>query len=179
MEQEKLILDNINLIYLCIKRMGIYKYLDDYFDIGIVGLVKGARSYDKTKNIKPSTYLYRCIYNEFALYFRKHYEDKNKEISLNKKIYSNSEGELTLEDTLESRTNIEEDLIHKETIKELYNALSKLSLEEQKIIIYTYELFNCDKLNQNQLSNVIGKSQAQISRIKNNAIDKLKKEMIK
>ena len=55
--KEKLILDNINLIYMVLKKYNLYNQLDEYYDIGMIGLVKGANTYSGDKGYKTSTYL--------------------------------------------------------------------------------------------------------------------------
>lgn len=61
---DELILKNIGLVYSVIFKFKLN--IDDYYDVGLIGLVKGAKSYDETKAIKPSTYLYQCIKNEIV-----------------------------------------------------------------------------------------------------------------
>ena len=53
--KEKLILDNINLIYMVLKRYNLYNQLDEYYDIGMIGLVKGANTFSEDKGYKVST----------------------------------------------------------------------------------------------------------------------------
>ena len=48
-DENKLILENINLVYHILKKMGLYDKLDEYYDIGIIGLVKASKKYDKSK----------------------------------------------------------------------------------------------------------------------------------
>ena len=66
--KEKLILDNINLIYMVLKRYNLYNQLDEYYDIGMIGLVKGANSFSEDKGYKVSTYLTSCITYEILNY---------------------------------------------------------------------------------------------------------------
>ena len=65
--KEKLILDNINLIYMVLKRYNLYNQLDEYYDIGMIGLVKGANTYSGDKGYKASTYLTSCILMKYLL----------------------------------------------------------------------------------------------------------------
>ena len=138
MYDEKLVIDNINLIYLALKRLKIYDKCDDYFDVGMIGLVKGARVFDETKGLKPSTFLYHCIYNELLLALRKKVPDGM--VSLNKVLSSDRNGnELFLEDTLPSEVNIEEEMIQKEQKARMYNEIAKLNEREKKIICLSYK----------------------------------------
>ena len=71
MYDEKLVLDNVNLIYLVLKKLGLYNNHEEYFDLGMIGLVKGAKTFNKELGYNASTYLYRCIYNEIYCHLRK------------------------------------------------------------------------------------------------------------
>ena len=40
MPEEQVILDNINLVYLVLKQMNLYKEYEEWFDVGVIGLKK-------------------------------------------------------------------------------------------------------------------------------------------
>ena len=40
--RDDLILDNVSLIYYVLKKMNLYKNADEYYDIGMIGLIKAA-----------------------------------------------------------------------------------------------------------------------------------------
>lgn len=67
----KLFNDNINLVYHVSKKfyntsnMGSFD-IDDIHQLGSIGLFKACKLYDKSKNIKFSTYAYKAIYNEIV-----------------------------------------------------------------------------------------------------------------
>lgn len=69
LEQEELVLNNLPLINLILKKYNLS--YDDYYDLGIIGLVKGAKSFDSNKGFKASSYLTKCITNEILLQIRK------------------------------------------------------------------------------------------------------------
>ena len=74
-EQEKLAEDNIALVYHIFKSFGKTRFVtiygDDIIGEGIVGLVKAAKNFDPTRNLKFATYAARCIRNEMLMFFRK------------------------------------------------------------------------------------------------------------
>ena len=74
----------------------------DLYDVGMIGLVKGAKSYDPTKN-KEANYLCKCIKNEILLFLRKE-KNRIKPISLSTTICD----EITVEDTVESNIDVED-----------------------------------------------------------------------
>ena len=93
-EQDELVTKNINLVHYLAKRISIgdesfYDY-DDIFQIGTIGLMKAARTYNGMVNF--CTYAGRCINNEIYMFFRK----KRNFIcskSLNENINQNSDEE--------------------------------------------------------------------------------------
>jgi len=72
-ERDKLILENLGLIYKCIQNFHSQYISDDEFETlyyyGILGLMRGIDSYDETKSAQ-STYYYACIKNEMIQYIR-------------------------------------------------------------------------------------------------------------
>ena len=177
MNEEELILNNINLIYVVLKRMGLYHKADELYDIGLIGLVKGAKKYDPARGYSASTYLYRCIYNEFLMSQRRvrsgreipHYQLTSLSTEISDTI--------TLEDVLQDTTNIEEEIIKKEQINTLYKELAKLTEQEQLIIKLAFGLGEYKKTNQTKIGKMLNMSQAQVSRIKDKAIAKIRENM--
>ena len=62
-EEDELIVKNQNLIYKVLQDMGAYYRHMDLFDVGLVGLVKAAKTYNPYKNVAFSTYAYKIISN--------------------------------------------------------------------------------------------------------------------
>ena len=64
------------LIFLAMKNLRIYSKTEDerqdYIDAGTDGLLKAIRNYDHRSNVKESTYVYRCIYNQLKSEITKH-----------------------------------------------------------------------------------------------------------
>jgi len=172
-EQEEMVFRNQPLVGKVAKQ-----YYGDYrelFDKGMIGLIKGVIAFDKTKGFKETTYLYQCIQNEIRMLFRK---PKINTISLEKEI-NKSDGNISLIDLIEDKKeNVEERIMKKEQIRLLYKAIDKLKEREKKVICHLYGVYGYKKITQKQLSNILKLSQPQISRTKNNAINKLKKEMM-
>lgn len=179
-EREQLIIENEKLVYMVIKKLKIYNQLEDYYDVGILGLIKAADTYDKTKGYAFSTYAVKCIENEIKQEIRRTNQCKNKAnlncVSLNV-IIKEEYKSIELGDLIPSDIDIEQELIDKNNIFMLNNALKKLSDKEQLIINICYGLNGFNKCTQRQIEKKLKISQAQISRIKNKAINKLKKYM--
>lgn len=177
MKEEELITNNINLIYVVLKRLELYHKKDEYYDIGLVGLVKGAKSFDPNKGYTASTYLYKCIYNEIIMTFRK----KTPEIlSLDTEIYTDEYGHpLTLLDTIPSNIVIEEEIIKNEQLDLIYKEMTNLSKKEQLVLNYSFGINGYEKLKQEDIGVVVGISQRNVCRIKNRAIKKIKLKLKK
>lgn len=176
----KLVLDNEKLVYYVIKKLGINKDRDNFYDVGMIGLCKAARSFDRESNTKFSTFAISCIRNELHMYGRK---KGNKQwfnmLSLNTDTtgYGVDAIELIPDDI-----DIENSIIEKETYKELYNAISKLSDIEQFVIKHTYGLNGYSILTQETMLKIIYKKfgikycdRDYVSRIKGRAIKKLQR----
>lgn len=176
-EVEDLILNNTKLIYVVLKKYGLYNHIgiDKYYDVGMIGLVRGAKNYDKNKNIKPSTYLTRCIANEIFRTIRKEHSSNRlileETISLSTPVHDN----IYLEDVVSSDIDVYEEVEKQESIKELYEAMKSLTDIERLILEYTFGLFGKEKLKQKDLGNAFNICQGSISRIKLRAIEKLRR----
>lgn len=169
-EKEKLINDNLPLIGYVINRLGLNFDYEELYHVGLVGLIKGANSYDKSKNVAPCTYLYRCIQNEIYKHGRKKQHEIDT-IPLDTKIGCD---ELTIENIISNNENHIEDLIFEYDIDTLYKAIDKLTPVEQVIINNLYGLYGEDSLTQIEVGNLVGLSQAQISRQRQSILHKLK-----
>ena len=90
--RDDLILDNVSLIYYVLKKMNLYKNADEYYDIGMIGLIKAADTFNESKGYTFSTYGISCIRSELLGYIRRQNSNKRKAnyntISLEMKISS-------------------------------------------------------------------------------------------
>ncbi len=176
-EVEDLIVNNTRLIYVVLKKYGLFNFtnIDKYYDVGMIGLVRGAKNYDKNKNIKPSTYLTRCIANEILRTIRKEHSSNRlileETISLSTPVHDN----IYLEDVVSSDVDVYEEVERQESIEELYEAMKSLTDLERLILEYAFGLFGKEKLKQEEIGNAFNLCQGSISRIKLRAIEKLRR----
>ena len=74
--------ENSGLIWKAIKDMHLYATkdmeLDDYYQIGSMGLLRAIDTYDTNKGTQFSTYAVKCIKNEIGQYFQSQERDKRK-----------------------------------------------------------------------------------------------------
>ena len=71
--QRAIVEDNLHLIKYALARVPVYLFdsREDAYQIGAIGLIKAARSFDSTKNVLFATYASRCIINELLMAVRK------------------------------------------------------------------------------------------------------------
>lgn len=163
--------DNINLIYFVLKQLNIYNRngIDEYFDVGLLGLTKGLQTYTESKG-SLSTYLVNCIKNEILMEMRNQKTVKRNNGVKPVSMETPTTDKLTIGDTIKSDFDILESTIKNERIKELGVAINALKPIEKRVIIDIY--FN--NKTQLEIAEEIGVRQSYISRIKTKAIRKLK-----
>lgn len=177
--RDDLILNNVNLIYYVLKQYGLYKDLDEYYDICMIGLVKAANTFNESKGYTFSTYGISCIRSELFGYLRKQTNNKRKAnyntISLEIAVYKENDGkEINLIDTLPSKVNIEEEIIANEEKELLEEALKILNDKELLVISYMFGINGYDEMKQKDIATILGIKQGSVSRIGKRAINKIK-----
>ena len=82
MNKDVMFNENSGLIWKAIKDMHLYATkdmeLNDYYQIGSMGLLRAIDTYDANKGIQFSTYAVKCIKNEIGQYFQSQERDKRK-----------------------------------------------------------------------------------------------------
>lgn len=82
MNKDVMFNENRGLIWKAIKDMHLYATkdmeLDDYYQIGSMGLLRAIDTYDANKGTQFSTYAVKCIKNEIGQYFQSQERDKRK-----------------------------------------------------------------------------------------------------
>ncbi len=69
--QDKLVTDNMGLVNMVVRRfVGQGTDYEDLMQIGSIGLIKAAKRFDESKNLKFSTYAVAKILGELKTYFR-------------------------------------------------------------------------------------------------------------
>ena len=152
-EQKKLVEDNHNLIYFMIHKYNLD--IEEYYDIFALSLYKAAINYDISKGYTFSTYALSAMKGDFLHNIRKGNAQRRSGtcVSINEVVYdNNSDGSsITLEDTLSNGLDAFDESI---TID-----FTKLSDRLRRILWLSYSGYT-----QNEISNIIGVSQAQVSR---------------
>ena len=182
-EKNKMAEENFNLIHYVansFKTTGIP--YDELVGVGTVGYTKALNSYNTEKGAKFSTYAVYCIKNEILHFLRKEKKHTDNTVLSSNPLYIDGEGNsLAIDDTLSNEMNDEvmlEDLIlFKEDLKILMEAVEKLPERERIIIINRYGLNGGEVLTQTKVGEMLGMSQANVSKLESGIIEKLLKEL--
>ena len=121
MEIENAILENEGLIYSLAHKFTNYASIDDLYQAGCLGIIKGFSNYDKSKNVKFSSYIYSYILGEMKSLI---YKENTLKVS---KDISSLKGKI-----LKANDKLSQILMRKPTTEELCNFLeiSEYSLAE-------------------------------------------------
>ena len=174
------ILKHYKLIYLIMNELHCdRKDEEEYFFYGLMGLYKGIKNYDETKEIKETTYYSKCIKNEILVRFnyktRKKRNNVKNEISINTRIDDTH----TIEDILVSDIDIEQEIRKKEQLESIYKALESMRDTKYKKYICDYFGIDCKPLKTYQMAKKYGVSHQNISQSIKQGIKQLKKKVKK
>ncbi len=147
-ERNNLIINNLGLIYLVIKKMKLSWNTDDefqnYYDYGLDGLIKASKNYDTNQDTKFSSFACVCIKNNIArhLYLKtmpKRFNPNGTDISLNYIVNEDYKNKTEYGDFIaDPNVNIEKEIEKKLEIEKLINAINNLKNEKDKISIKMY-----------------------------------------
>ena len=169
-----LINENLKLVHFVIKKMNLANPNDyeDYYQVGIIGLINASNSFNSKFKTTFSTYAYICIKNEILKFLRKNNE---YHISLDDTIYD----EIKIIDTISSKEIAPiENIIIKETESEMKRIINdELDENERKIIKMVFGI-ECRKYKQKEIADILKIPQYKISRIKDKALKHIKRLLI-
>lgn len=151
----------------------------DLISIGNIGLIKAAKTYNKSKDVLFSTYASKCINNEILMFLRKlKREQKNPFYSLNTQIAGIYEEDKDYEEATTDRTiNIEEDYEKKVTYKAIQDIIEKLPDREKEIIKLFFGFYNNKTYSQQEIAKMMSVGQPRISRLITRTLEKIKQQL--
>ena len=65
-----LLVDNEKLVYSIINKFRGYFDMDDLYQVGMIGLIKASKNFNKSEGVKFSTYAYTYVFGEVNKYIR-------------------------------------------------------------------------------------------------------------
>lgn len=173
--------DNYSLVYYVVNMFKNTNIdTDELVSIATVGYAKALNSYDTERDVKFSTYAINCIRNEILFFLRKEKNHLQKNVSMNLILSTDKNGnELSIGDTISNSEN-EEESVEKQVvllndIEKLKEAMSDLTENERYIVTYRFGLDRGIIKTQREIAEIIGMSQANISKIEKNVLVKVKK----
>ena len=180
-EKEIMAEENTKLIHYVANNFRNTKiFYDDLYGAAQLGFTKALNSYNPDRGAKFSTFAVTCMMNEVKFFLRKERKQSDNTISYNFVLATDQNGgEFELYDTLTKKSHEEPDVDERITKKEselsILKAVEALTEVEQYIINHRYELNGHPFKTQKVISEKIGMSQANVSKIQKNAVDKIKK----
>lgn len=162
--KEQVILNNVGLVGEALRSLNLNRFDEDLFATGVAGLVKAVNSFDADKGVEFSTYATTVARNEIIKSLRK--KRITPQFSLDE-LYSLDNGdEVYYADMITNGKDFEEELISDMHFKRLMETLA----EGEKQVI----LARMKGKSQNQIADMLGISQAQVSRIIKKVYEKYK-----
>lgn len=171
---------NIRTVYYVVQKFRANNDYDELVSVGMMGYAKALDKFSPVRGIKFATFAIHCIYNEILFYLRKEKKIKDHNVSINTKLSTDKNGnDLVLEDIVpDTKPNPEEHIKTNDTKNTLIIALRGLAPTERYIIIYRYGIDRGIVLTQKDIAQKLDMSQANISKIEKNSLDKLE-EMLR
>ncbi len=151
---------------------------DDLISIGTIGLIKAIDSFKPTKGTRLATYASRCIENEILMYFRSQKKSAG-DVSINDTLEVDKDGNpLTIEDTISSDIDMEEDLEKKIRWEKVSQIIKNLEDEREKEILFLrYGLNNKKPLTQREVAQKLNISRSYVSRIEKKVLERIKNQV--
>lgn len=154
---------------------------DELFSVCMMGFTKALNAYDKKRGVKLSTFAVNCMQNEVKFYLRKDKRHRENTVSMGMVLSQDKNGnDFQLEDILSEHANetilsIEDTYEIAEEKSSILEAIDSLTPQEQYIMNSRYGLNGLEVKTQKAIAEEIDMSQANVSKIQKNCIDKIKR----
>lgn len=158
--REQVILANLGLVKLAMKKLNIELCDEDMFSLGTIGLIEAMNTFDSDKGFQFSTYATKVIMYKLLRERRKFYRQKqglNIIFSLDEKLILDNGDEISYADMIPDKTCFEEEILLKLYMEK---AISFLTEREKEVLKLRLE-----KRSQQDIATIMGVSQPIISNI--------------
>lgn len=153
--KEQVVLGNLGLIGMVMKRLKLNLKDEDLFSLGMIGLLKALNSYDVKKGFEFSSYSTMAIRNEILQTFRK--KTDPVAFSLDESFFMDDGDSVPYSDMIADDKDFTEEVLFQHSIA---NNLAGLSDRERRIIGMRLQ-----RKTQREIAEVFGVSQSYVSRI--------------
>lgn len=145
---------------------------DDVKQLALLGLWKACKTYKASEGYAFSTYAITCMNNQILMEMRRplRQREKFRVLSYDNEV-DDSEG-LFLIDTIADPMSIEENIADSDIYNNVKTIISELSKREQVLL----RLYFFDGYNQREISSLVNLSQANVSRIINKSLLKIRRK---
>lgn len=166
---DQMILDNEKLVYYIINSR--FKGNTDLYDLGLIGLIKGVKSFDPTKGYNLSTYLTKCITNEILMTFRKR-NPLNYDYKSLDECWDNG---VSLEDVIpDDQPELIDKLINEDNLTKMYCLINNLDDRDKFIVCSMYGVNGYKKITQWDIAKQLNVHQTYVSRLCKKILKKLR-----
>lgn len=169
-DYDLLVLKNIRLIYEVLRRN--YLKDDEYYDVGVIGLVRGVQTFDITRGTMLSTYLYRCIHNEIINEYKAKLRRCPPAVSLDKPVGDGMDCFIDFLEASESKC-----LADKDEEERALGIIDNYSKKEKGILYHYFGLNGYEKLTQKQIGDKYGYSKTGIHNYKKRLLKDLERRL--
>ncbi len=179
--REKLIVRNLRLVaHIAKKYYSSTGDSDDLISIGTLGLIKATDTFRQNKKARFSTYAARCIENEILMELRSG-KRRRSDVSVNEPLETDKSGnELYISDILSSDGNIGDEIENAEQIEKLKLLIGNtVTGRESRIIKLRYGIGGGKPHTQQQTARLLGISRSYVSRIENDILKRLRRDIEK
>lgn len=167
--ETELVYTNIALVKLVVNKYFWSNSKEEYEDLvsaGTIGLIKAVRSFDPNNRATFSTYATKCISNEVCMFLRKQ-KRHGKNLSLDELFDGQTDRSLKMTSsvtTLSPFRDMEEEVLNKIFIQQVYEAMEKLKPIDKEIVELWFGLNGKAPMNQKDIARKFGFTQSYISR---------------
>lgn len=184
-ERDILAAKNMALVHSIVKRFGNtgIEY-NELLSAGFVGYTKALTTFAKGKDVKFSTYAYRCIKNEILYFLRREKRHRDNDVSLSKPMSTDKNGNvMTVESTISNEDmgvkSVEDNVIMGENVKVMIEIIQNDLTEIESFIMMERNGLNGHKAKtQKEIADDINMSQANVSKLEKNTMEKIRKIMM-
>lgn len=179
--REELINHNLRLVFHeVIKKFTNTKAdKDDLFSFGVIGLIKSIDRFDMSKNVEFATYATKWINGEIMCFIRKEVKIPNV-MSTETSIFSSKDGDdIKITDMLHDDFDFVSDYEKKDIYRIINNIVDSLPPRDREITELYFGFYDNNPKNQREIANIIGISQAQVSRIIIRMVKQIELELYK
>ena len=150
---EQLVVNNLGLVPYTINQMNLKCDYEDFYDVGVDGLIKASSKFGKNQKCKFSTFAVACIKNEILkeLHVRSYNKRKANYMTVSLSEETKNENDF-LDNLLKSDFDLEQEILEREKIELLKTIISILEPNDKFMMEHYFELWGNKKMTQKEMA---------------------------